>query len=311
MTKAAGNAFTFADLMKLAETKAVRYLKVVSCNNIFAPLGLACWEGVPLREVLWRAQPVENVRHVFYDGYHNDDPKQLFQCWLPANRVFEDPPGMLPVMLCYRINGEWLTGERGGPVRMIVPEAYGFKSVKWLQRVVLTNKHQPNDTYANGNNDIVDSWLKTWARFEQVPKTAKAGEPFAIAGQAQVGVSGLAKVQYWLHPHDAPWPKDDEHFVTAPWRDAEILPLPENWRGGVELGALHPVQFDPRTSQPREWPMRLTWCYWAALVHEARPGKYVLRCRTIDLAGYGQPMPRPFKKSGRNAIVSEEIEITA
>jgi DMSO/TMAO reductase YedYZ molybdopterin-dependent catalytic subunit len=65
---------------------------------------------------------VENLRHVWYHGHHNEDPKQIFKCYLPMNRVFEDPPGELPVMLCYKLNGEFLTGERGGPVRMIVPE---------------------------------------------------------------------------------------------------------------------------------------------------------------------------------------------
>ena len=310
-SKEAGNAFNFADLMKLAETKAVRFLKVVSCNNIFAPLGLGVWEGVPLRDVLWPAGPVENVRHIFYDGYHNDDPAQLFQCWLPANRVFEDPPGMLPVIVCYKINGEWLTGERGGPVRMVVPEAYGFKSVKWLQRVVLTNKHQSDDTYANGNNDTNDSWLKTWARFEQVPGTVQAGAAFAITGQAQVGVSGLAKVQYWLHPQGVPWPADDPTFTRAPWQDAEVLPLPERWHGGAEIGALHPAQFDAATGRPREWPMRYAWCHWAALLREEKPGKYDVRCRTVDVAGFAQPLPRPFKKSGRNAIVSQPLEVLA
>ena len=61
--------------------------------------------------------------------------------------MLEDPPGELPVLLCYKLNGEYLTGKRGGPVRMLVPEAYGFKSVKWLQRVVLTNDYGANDTY--------------------------------------------------------------------------------------------------------------------------------------------------------------------
>ena len=88
----------------------------------------------------------------------------MFQCWLPINRVLEDPPGELPVLLCYKLNGEWLAGERGGPVRMLVPEAYGFKSVKWLTHVMLTNNHQSNDTYAEGNNDT-HSWMKTFARF--------------------------------------------------------------------------------------------------------------------------------------------------
>ena len=124
----------------------------------------------------------------------------------------------------------------------------------------------------------------------------------AITGQAQVGVSGLARVQYWLHPQDAPLPKDDPHFTTAPWQDARILPLPANWAGEMDISRLHPAQFDPATRQPREWPMRYTLCSWAALLREVKPGKYDLRCRTVDLAGHGQPMPRPFAKAGRNAI---------
>lgn len=87
MTKVVGNAFTFDDLMKVTETKAVRLLKLVSCNNLFEPLGMGLWEGVPLRDVLWLAKPQANYRSVYYDSYHNDAPKQFFQCWLPANRV--------------------------------------------------------------------------------------------------------------------------------------------------------------------------------------------------------------------------------
>lgn len=308
MTKAGGNAFTFDDLMALAKTKAVRFLKLVSCNNLSDPLGIGLWEGVPLRDVLWLAKPEANYRSVYYDGYHNEDPKQLFQCWLPANRVLEDPPGFLPVILCYKINGEWLTGERGGPVRMVVPEAYGFKSVKWLQRVVVTNKYQAEDTYALQNNDVNDSWLKTRALFEDMPDKVDAGMPFAVTGQAQVGIGGLAKVQWWAQRREESWPVDDEHFNKAPWQDAEILPLQDDWHGAIDTGDLHPMQFDAATGQPREWPMRYTRCQWAALAQSLKPGDYDLRCRAIDLAGNAQPLPRPYRKSGRSEI--DKIELT-
>ena len=125
-------------LMKLAEKHAVRFLKVMTCNNIDTPLGMGLWEGVPLREAVWLSNPEANVRRVFYHGYHNDDPEQMFRSSLPIGRVLEDAPNENPVILCYKLNGEWLSGKRGGPVRMIVPEAYGFKSVKWLKRILLT-----------------------------------------------------------------------------------------------------------------------------------------------------------------------------
>jgi hypothetical protein len=308
MVKENGTALTFAALMELSASKAVSYLKVITCNNLADPLGHGLWEGVPLRDVLWLARPVGNVRHVYYYGHHNEDPKQLFRCFLPINRVFEDPPGELPVMLCYKLNGEWLTGERGGPVRMIVPEAYGFKSVKWLQRVVFTNAHHADDTYADGNNDI-NSWLKAFARFAKVPQQINAGEVLSIHGHAQVGVSGLAKVQLWLRPQDEPLPANDPYFSTAPWRDAQITAFDSAWAKGLETAHLHPVQFDPGTKLPREWPLRYTLCSWKAELRNVPAGKYQVYCRTIDRAGHAQPMPRPFPKSGRNNIQRVSVEV--
>ena len=50
LSTATGNAFTFADLMALAKTKSVKYLKLMTCNNSEIPLGMGLWEGVPLSE---------------------------------------------------------------------------------------------------------------------------------------------------------------------------------------------------------------------------------------------------------------------
>ena len=312
LSREAGTALDWDGLMKLAETRAVRFLNVMSCTNGPRPFGMGLWEGVPLRDVIWLARPVENIRRVFYYGYHNDDPKQRFQSSLPIGRVLEDPPGEHPVILCYKLNDQWLTPKRGGPVRMLVPDGYGNKSVKWLQRVVLTNNPQANDTYAQWNNDT-DSAIKTCARFIHAPKQVKAGQPIAITGVAQVGASGLGKAQYWLHPKDAPLPPDDPYFSRANWSDAEVLPPPERWGGGLPDGRLPPVpsQIDPVTGQPRQWPLRNTIVHWAALLRDAPPGQYDLRCRTIDAHGTAQPMPRPFPKSGHNAIERVDLVVKA
>ena len=310
MIKAGGTALTFEALMKLAEKKATSFLKVITCNNLSDPLGHGLWEGVPLRDVLWLAGPLENLRHIYYYGHHNEDRAQMFKCYLPVNRVFEDPPGELPVILCYKLNGEWLTGERGGPVRMIVPEAYGFKSVKWLQRIVFTNSHQADDTYADGNNDI-NSWLKTFARFGTLPEKINASAELSIHGNAQVGISGLTKVQYWLRETGAPLPEDDPHFSGAPWQDAQITPFDEAAIKGFDAARLHPVQFDPSTKKPREWPLRHTLCRWTAAPRRLAPGNYEIRCRTIDASGIAQPMPRPFPKSGKNGIQCVKLTVEA
>ncbi|HKQ40286.1 MAG TPA: molybdopterin-dependent oxidoreductase [Verrucomicrobiae bacterium] len=306
LTKKDGTALDFEGLMKLAEKRAVRFAKTMTCLNIGCPLGTGIWEGVPLRDVIWLTQPRENLRRVFYFGYHNDDPQQMFRSSLPIDRVLEDNFDLPPVILCYKLNGQWLNAERGGPVRIVVPEAYGFKSIKWLTRIVLTNLYHANDTYADGNNDV-DSRLKTFAATLSVPRKVKSGEKIPITGYAQVGIAGLSKVQVWIQSNAAELPVGDPYFTSAPWIDAQILPPPKDW------GTKIPTQtygFDAVTGQPRTWPMRLTKVHWAALLPGLPAGEYTLRSRTIDENGNAQPMPRPFQKSGHAAIEAMDITVT-
>jgi DMSO/TMAO reductase YedYZ molybdopterin-dependent catalytic subunit len=271
----------FEQLLELGKEHGVRFLKGVTCNNLGEPLGMGLWEGVPLRVLIWMAKPVANIRRVLYDGYHNDDPRQLFQSTLPIWRVLEEPPGELPVTLAYKLNGEYISGKRGGPVRMVVPEAYGFKSVKWLQRVLLSNEPGANDTYRLGNNDL-DSPMKTFARFLEVPSSVAANQPVPIRGIAQVGISGLAKVQLSVRAKDE---------STSDWRDgAAILAAPDGLSTegllGLEAG----------------WPPRYTVVHWTAQLEGLPAGDYEVRCRSIDRNGIAQPMPRPFAKGGRSEI---------
>ncbi len=310
-TNEAGNAIDWKILMKLAEEHSVRFAKVITCNNIGRPLGMGIWEGVPLRKVIWMTRPKQNLRRVFYSGFHNDDPKQIFRSSLPIGRVLEDPFDLPPVILCYKLNGHLLTGERGAPVRMVVPETYGFKSVKWLNRLVLSNIPHANDTYADANNDV-DSGMKTFAQSMLKPDAIKDGEPIPITGYAQVGVSGLAKVQTLILPQDKEWLASDPYFTKANWTDAHILPAPQTWGGDLPDGKLpsNIHQFNSESGKPDSWPLRLTMAHWATVLPGLPAGKYTFRCRTIDSKGQAQPMPRPFRKSGRNKIEAVEIEVT-
>ena len=307
-TKAAGTALDFAALTKLGEKHAVRFPKVMTCLNLGCPLGMGLWEGVPLREVVELTQPRENLRRVFYWGYHNDDPQQIFRSSLPIGRVLEDPFDLPPVILCYKLNGDWLDAERGGPVRMVVPEHYGFKSVKWLTHVVLTNLPHANDTYAEQNNDV-DSPLKTFAATLAISREIKAGEPLAVSGYAQVGISGLSKVQVSLESKATPRPANDPHFTTAPWIDAELLAPPQHW-GAVPEGKIpaNTLGFDA-TGRPKTWPLRLTNAHWAAKLPGVPAGEYTFRCRTIDEKGIAQPLPRPMRKSGFAGIESILVKV--
>jgi DMSO/TMAO reductase YedYZ molybdopterin-dependent catalytic subunit len=224
--------------------------------------------------------------------------------------VLEDYDGLPPVILCYKLNGEFLNAERGGPVRMVVPEAYGFKNVKWLSHVVLTNLPHANDTYANGNNDL-DSPMKTFSAVLATPSEVKAGEPIAVSGYAQVGISGLSKVQVWMRSSAEEQPPGDPYFTKAPWRDAELLSRPEHWGGLPEGKIPAATQGFTDAGEPKSWPMRFAKIHWAATLPGLPAGDYELRSRTVDDKGYGQPMPRPFRKSGHSAIESVTIRVKA
>ncbi len=310
MTKKDNTALTFDQLLEIGKTKAVSFLQVMTCNNVADPLGMGWWEGVPLRDILWKTDPDEKVRRVFYHGFHRDDPKWMFRSSLSINRILEDPPGDQPVILCYKLNGEWLSPDRGGPVRMLVPGAYGFKSVKWLKEIKLTSNHLNNDTYAEKGNDV-DSQMKTFARILNWKEKVKSGKAIPLTGVVQCGASGLSRVQFWLKPKSESWPSEDRYFDAAPWKDAEILPAPDDdWGDLPKVKSLPEIRHQTGADgKPVTWPLRNTIVHYAALLTNVPEGDYEIRVRTIDANGIAQPMPRPFRKSGDNAIQQMKLSV--
>jgi DMSO/TMAO reductase YedYZ molybdopterin-dependent catalytic subunit len=301
-TRAQGNALDWSALMKVAEKRAIRFLHVTNCTNGADPYHMSHWEGVPLPEIVWMTGPKDSVRRVFYESYVPAG-QPTFRSSLPMGMILETPPGDIPPVLAYKMDGELIPASRGGPVRMIVPGSYGSRSIKWLTRILLTNDFKANDSDGDLNNDP-DNALKTRARFIDAPTGATAGQPFALTGLAQIGVSGLSKVQYAVRSQTQPWPADDPYRTRADWKDAEILPPPENWGGGLPAGRLPTgtIGIDPVKGAPLRWPMRYTIVHWAALVPGLPAGSYDIVCRTLDGNGIAQPMPRPLLRTGFNAI---------
>ena len=304
-----GTALDWNGLMKLAEKQAVRFLHVCTCTNGPDPYHMTLWEGIPLREIIWLTRPRANVRRVYFQSYH---PGNLppFQASLPLSQILEAPPGQMPVILAYKMNGSVIPASHGGPVRMLVPGSHGSKQIKWVRRIVLTNDYKANDSDAELNNDV-ESSLKTRARFVNAPEVIPARQSAALTGMAQVGVSGLARVQYSVHSQDHP--NDDPFWTKADWKDAVILPPPANWGGGLPDGKL-PLGtslFDPMKGTPVAWPMRFTIVHWAALLDGLPAGVYDLCCRTIDGNGIAQPMPRPLPHTGFNEIHRVTLAVNA
>ena len=276
-----GTALDLAGIKELGTEHGVKYLKAMQCNNIPYPLGQGLWEGVPLREVLKLVGKIANVRRVYYWGFHNNDPAQLFQSSLGYNRAMETPPWEPPPLLAYRLNGRAIPLERGGPVRMIQPWAHGFKSVKWLQTIVLTNDYKANDTYALQNNDP-DSYLKTAAYLEKGSPSFKMGGPIVVEGTAMAGWSGLKRVEYWLRPAtggDLKLAEDDPAWKTAVWRQCTLMTPPEDWDSVLPSGtsAKDLWGFDRETGKPKSWPLVYSTVSWTARLDGLAPGSYEFR----------------------------------
>jgi hypothetical protein len=309
LTLAEGTALDMAALLELGRKQEVKFLKAMQCLNIPTPLGQGLWEGVPLREVLRLCGAMRNVRRVYYWGFHNDDPKQRFQSSLSYTQAMETPPGELPAFLAYRLNGEAIPLIRGGPVRMVIPWAHGFKSIKWLQQIVLTNDYKANDTYAEQNNDP-ESHLKTAAYLDELPGKFPAGQPVYIGGLAIAGLSGLRRVEYSVRATAAK-PGAPEDDSQERWIECRLEEPPADWSSVLPAGVSSKqiLGFDPKTGKPATWPLRYSMVSWSATLKDLAPGKYEVRARAVDLNDFAQPEPRPIQKTGRNSLEGRQFEV--
>lgn len=300
-----GTALDFPTLVKLGKQHGVRYLKAMQCLNIAEPLGQGLWEGVPLREVLKLCGGMHNARRIYFWGFHNNDPKQLFQSSLSFTQAMETAPGELPPFVAYRLNGQPISLERGGPVRMVIPWAHGFKSIKWLQRISVTNDFRANDTYANANNDP-ESHLKTAAYIDTTADKFPSGQPVFLSGRVISGLSGVQGVEYSLR-RVAP---EDQSAPT--WKPCDLEPQPQDWSAIFPAGvsSKEVLGFDPRTGRPLTWPLRYGMVSWSANMGALQPGRYEVHARAVDLNGFAQPEPRPLPKSGKNAVETHRFEVS-
>ena len=242
-------------------------------------------------------------------------PKQIFQSSLSLTQVMETPPWELPPFVAYRLNGNPLSLERGGPVRMLIPWAHGFKSIKWLQRIVLTNDYRANDTYAEANNDP-ESYLKTAAYLDGVPDRVRGDKPVMIRGTVISGLSGLKRVEYWLRRTVGSAPdlaENDPAWQTAEWLRCRMDPPPSDWSHvfPADVNSTEVWGFDSLTGKPKDWPLRYGMTGWTAHVGRLLPGLYEIRARAVDLNGFAQPEPRTNRQTGLNPVESKRFEVFA
>jgi DMSO/TMAO reductase YedYZ molybdopterin-dependent catalytic subunit len=105
------------------------------------------WKGVSTRDLLDRAMPKPDATHVLltsYDGYTTNLPLEDFAA--------ED------AILATSWEGSPLTRDHGGPMRLVVPHLYFWKSAKWLRRIELVPADKAGFWEQNGYHMYGDPW---------------------------------------------------------------------------------------------------------------------------------------------------------
>jgi DMSO/TMAO reductase YedYZ molybdopterin-dependent catalytic subunit len=105
------------------------------------------WEGVATRDLLDAAMPKSEANYVMltsYDGYTTNLPLSDFAA--------ED------AILATAWEGQPLTREHGGPMRLVVPHLYFWKSAKWLNRIELISADKAGFWEKNGYHMYGDPW---------------------------------------------------------------------------------------------------------------------------------------------------------
>ena len=92
------------------------------------------WEGVAIREILSRARPAAEARFVMAVG-HVGEERYGYSTNLPLADLDRDD-----VLLAMKRNGEDITAEHGGPLRLVVPHLYAWKSCKWIRGLVFMSE---------------------------------------------------------------------------------------------------------------------------------------------------------------------------
>ncbi len=135
---------SFDDLQTLPQSQQVG---IFHCVTGWSVPNLT-WSGVKMNDFLAHVQPLPGASYMTLyssDGAYTDS-------------ISLQQAGQPDVMLAHSMNNAPLPLEQGQPVRLIIPEFYGYKNIKWVNRIQFTN--QPIMGYWEQRGYPVDAYIK-------------------------------------------------------------------------------------------------------------------------------------------------------
>lgn len=136
-------AFSLADLKRFPSRTHILHQ---ACEEGWS--FIAEWTGVPLFELLHAAGVQPHARYVVFFGFDRFwESIDMADAWHPQT------------LLAYGMNGETLPAPHGAPVRLRVARQLGFKSVKYLTRIAVTDTLEP---FGKGLGSIAPEYGFPW-----------------------------------------------------------------------------------------------------------------------------------------------------
>jgi DMSO/TMAO reductase YedYZ molybdopterin-dependent catalytic subunit len=105
------------------------------------------WDGVPFRALVEPAGPRQEAKWVMFhcvDGYTAP---------VPVEDALQND-----ALVALRINGKPLTAEQGFPARPFMPNLYGWKSAKWLNRIEFIPEYRDGYWEMYGYHERAEVW---------------------------------------------------------------------------------------------------------------------------------------------------------
>jgi DMSO/TMAO reductase YedYZ molybdopterin-dependent catalytic subunit len=107
------------------------------------------WGGVATRDLLDRISPKAQARFVLLRSYDNY-----------TTNITLDDFASEDAILVHSWEGKPLTRDHGGPLRLVIPHLYFWKSAKWIKRIEFLTKDAPGFWEVNGYHNRADPWLE-------------------------------------------------------------------------------------------------------------------------------------------------------
>ncbi len=107
------------------------------------------WRGVRVADLLALVRPQAEAKFALFQSY------DTYTTNLPLEE-FAAPDALLAT----HWQGAPLTMEHGGPVRVVVPKLYFWKSAKWVKRIILSKDDRPGFWEVRGYHNHGDPWME-------------------------------------------------------------------------------------------------------------------------------------------------------